>query len=408
MLNNIYGLKDANCIEGLMTIDNPFIRQIAVLSSEKAKENKILSIELDNVLCNRSAFTIDIKKLPSLTGGYETLLDEVANYRAKSIGLAVDGDLIGESFISNNKDVLFVDYMLACSVCYVEVFDGGKIDKYLATKNRMLAGAICGKTEAETRKYMNYLTPYASMYENKQISVLKINVNKKGKSITQPRNYLDLSKKVKVTPLFFLNMYVKQLMELLNQGFVKFTYIKDNLTEREFVSTLNEVKMSQYYDSEIIDKMKRNHELKLSRGYIRLPEMGISKYDLSCVRSLNISRITSMEVVDSFDTRFIDVDFSTILNSFIKGVQNCDDVNLLVHIYTELVQSPPTDFECAAIKGDLVSFIESQHIIGTTTLLRQLHLYMLRYPQIFKGYDGKSVEDYGFANRSAFSSLGLE
>ena len=195
MLNNIYGLKDANCIEGLMTIDNPFIRQIAVLSSEKAKENKILSIELDNVLCNRSAFTIDIKKLPSLTGGYETLLDEVANYRAKSIGLAVDGDLIGESFISNNKDVLFVDYMLACSVCYVEVFDGGKIDKYLATKNRMLAGAICGKTEAETRKYMNYLTPYASMYENKQISVLKINVNKKGKSITQPRNYLDLVKK---------------------------------------------------------------------------------------------------------------------------------------------------------------------------------------------------------------------
>ena len=115
-----------------------------------------------------------------------------------------------------------------------------------------------------------------------------------------------------------------------------------------------------------------------------------------------------MEVVDSFDTRFIDVDFATILNSFIKGVQNCDDINLLVHIYTELVQSPPTDFECATIKGDLASFIESQHIIGTTTLLRQLHLYMLRYPQIFKNYDGKSTEGYGFTNRSAFSSLGLE
>ena len=407
MLNNIYNLKDANCIEGLMTVDNPFIRQLAVLSSEKAKENKILSIDMGNVLSRSGEFILDIKKLPSLSGKYVTLLDEVSSYRAKSIGLAVEGDLIGDAFIENNKDILFVDYMLASSVCYVEVFGGNKVDKYLATKNRMLAGAICGKTEVETRKYLNYLTPYASMYENNQLGVLKINVNKKGKSITQPRGYLDLNKKVKIVPLFFLNMYLKQVMGLLEKGYVKFTYIKDNLTEREFVSTLNEGKMSQYYDSAIVDKMKRNHELKLSRGYVRLPEMGISKYDLSCVRSLNLSRITSMEVVDSFDTRFIDVDFSMILNSFYKSIQGCEDINLLVHIYTELVQSPPSDFDSAIVKSELISYIESQHIIGTTTLLRQLHLYMLRYPQVFKNYDGKSDEDYGFSNKS-FSSLGLE
>lgn len=406
MLQDIYKLKDAGYLESLMAVDNPFIRQIAVLGVEKAQENKVLTIESDNILSSGGeSIAVNIKKLPSLSGDYDTLLDEIATYRARSIGVAIEGDLVGDALIKKSKNALFLDYMLACSVCYVEVFDGTKIDKYLATKNRILAGAVCNKSEEETRKYMNYLTPYASMFESNQLSVLKINVNKKGKSITQPRGYLDLTKRVKVTPLFFLNMYVKQVMELLNKGFVKFTYIKDNLTEREFISTLSEGKMSQYYDSAIVDKMKRNNDMKLSRGYIRLPEMGISKYDLSCVRSLNLSRITSMKLVESFDTRYIDVDFSVILNSFVRGIHNCEDTNLLVHVYTELVQSPPADYDEVIIKSDLTSFIESQHIIGTTTLLRQLHLYMLKYPQIFKGYDGKLVEGYGFTNTF---NLGIE
>lgn len=410
MLEKIYKLTEVGYLDSLMCLDTPFMRQLATLGVEQTKNNKMLSVELDNALCNRTkngvSAVLDIKKLPSLSGGYANLKEEVATYRAKSIGLVQEGDLAGESFIQRNADVLFLDYLLASSVCYVEIIDNGKVDKFLATKNRMLAGHLCEKSEEETRKYVNHLTSYSSVFESKQLSYLKININKKGKSITQPRGYIDLTKKVKITPLFFINIYLKRIMELLSQGFVKFTYIKDNLTEREFVSTLNEGKMSQYYSSEMVAKMKGNYASKLSRGYVKLPEMGISQYDVTGARSLNVSRLISVEVVDSFDTRFIDVDFSLILNAFVRGIQNCEDINMLVHIYTEFVGKPPLEYDIAIIQSELVSYIESQHIIGTTTLLRQLHLYMLNYPQVFKGYDGKSA-NYGLSNTVPFN-LGLD
>lgn len=397
-INSVYGLSNVNYLETLLAVDNQFIRQLASLSVNSAKNLKMVSYVLKDKVNNRGEIAkrgvhsadksiVDIAKLTPLVGcyGVKSLPEEVACYRANMLRLEnIDAD-----FLKRNTPILMIDYLLSACVCYVEVFDSTvKVDKFFATRNRFIAGKLGQLSDAETSKYVSYLTQYASNYDLGQLRVLKLRVSKNGFKVSQPRGHVDFTKNVKVTPLFFITTFLEGIEGVLANNIVKFKYVKDNFVEREFITTTSTRILSSYYDTDFVQKMIDNSGKQLNRGYVKLPELGISKYDETGTRSLNISRITSIELLNEFDARFIDVDFNTILPCFKETINNIKDVRVLNFIHFDLVGSNAPSNNIAEIRNSIIAFIDSQYAIGTTTALRQLHLYMINHENVFNTYNG--------------------
>ena len=263
------------------------------------------------------------------------------------------------------------------------------VDKFYATRNRFIAAGVANISENETSKYVNYLTPVLADYKMSSLRVLKLNRQKKGFKITQPRSAINFNKAVKVTPLFFISAFVQGITPIMKDNIVKFKYIKDNGQERELVTTLSKDIFAKYYGDEYAENVIKQCEMKIDRGYMKVPELGCSKYDETGLRALNLSRITNIEVVDTFDSSFIDVDFNSIIPTFkavIEAIRNRDVIGM---IYQTLMNESPNEKSLFEMRSEIMVFVDGRYAIGTTTFQKELHNYMVRYNMIFKGYNGK-------------------
>lgn len=419
MLGNtdVYSLTTGAFLEQLFAVDNMFVRQLATLSLENAKNLKIVSAVLKDKVNNRGEIAqkgihaadksvIDICKLTPLVGinGSRNLLEEIAQYRWNMLNLqgSTPDDWRRMPYL------LLVDYLLSCSVCYVEVFDNtAKVEKFFATRNRFIAGALSGMQPHETVKYSNYLTPYLADYQNSQLRTLKMTILKDGSfKVAQPRAAVNFGKNIKVTPLFLMQTFLEGINPVLAKNIVKFTYIKDNITERELVTTFNPEILLTHYDEGYVQRVMTNVESKLTRGYVRLPELGISKYDDTGVRALNISRITKIDILQEFDTRFIDVDFNVIMPTFKDTVERTSNMNVLAFIFETLSGEIIKANGLMEAQNIITAFADGQYAIGTTTFLRQLHLLMIQFPNIFTDYNGGKPKT--FMGYTSSFNLGVE
>jgi len=395
-------------IDGLLAVDNDFIRQLAELSLDSAKQARIVSIVLKDKMSNRGEIVkkgvsagdksvVDLCKMTPLVGlwGAKNMFDEIATYRWNTLGLSSD---VGVDFRST-KQTMFIDYLLSVCVCYVETFDSkaSKVDKFFATRNKFLAGRTSGMSLDDTMKLSSHLSVYPSDYVKGHLSILKMTLSGDNSFKTsKPRTYLDTTKNIKVTPLFLITTFLDGIKDVLAQNIVRFRFIKDNITEREMVTTLSRQILTKYYDSDYALKVLSGVETKINRGYVKLPELGLSRYDDTGLRSLNVSRITSIEVIDSVDTRFIDVDFNNIIPFFKTTVENTNSVEVLAFIFEVLANEPLNKNHggVAVIQNTINSFVDSQLAIGSTTFQRHLHVIMLKTPQIFKNYGSGKPKEY--------------
>jgi len=391
---DIFSLTQKGVREDILAIDSGFINALAGFAASSAEELKVLSVVLRDQLSNRGEIAkkgispldksvVDICKLTPLTGlGGRSLLEEVALYRLQFIN---DGSK--DLDFNKIKYTLFVDYLLASCVCYVEEFTATGVNKFFATRNIALASYASGSQLDQ--KYKHDLETSLSDYKQGNTRILKLTSLRDGSfKVVKPRNFFNVSNNVKVTPLFFMTIFLDKLQHILENNIVKFTYVKDNLIEREFVTTLSKDILMRYYDVDYVQKLINGVEVVINRGYVKLPELGISKYDETGVRSLNISRITSMCVVDDIDSRFINVDFSNILTSFRDSIEQIRDMRVLAFIFEELsgqVLSVKTVIEA---RNFILSYVDSQNTIFTTTFLRKLHIFMISLHDLFGDYDG--------------------
>ncbi|MNV43294.1 hypothetical protein D3C71_1350040 [compost metagenome] len=201
-----------------------------------------------------------------------------------------------------------------------------------------------------------------------------------------------------------LNKYMKDYV-------IRFKYIKDNLHERELISTLSIPALSKCYDSDYIAATMLAVESVITRGYVRVPEFGASRYDKTGVRALNLSRITSMEVVepDSVDLRFVDVDFAMIEPHFVKAIEANRSMSVLGMIHEDLLSKPANVTTLFEMQNNIVSYVQSQIMLGTTMYLRFLHTYMVQRQQLFPLYNsGKPTVISGMASSFGTLSLGKE
>ena len=413
-VRNIYNVMAGDVSETVCAIDNPFIRQLSGLAVQEAKNLRNVSFVLRDMsrtqqgnILDTFANTvpegvIDICKLTPLTSDYEsvTLMDEVAQYRADMLNFQKDG-----LFWSRNKEILFVDYLLACSLCYVEIFNDDKtVDKFFATRNKRLAMELSGTEEEKANIWSSYLASTEADYSAKTLKVLKLQANASGYKVTKPRSAIDFNTSVKVTPVFLMYATVQGVWERLLNNVIKFTYVKDNLVERELISTLSIPLLADMYGSEGSIRIHSNMRIALERGYIQIPEYGLSKYDKSGNRALNLSRITKMEIIEpsEVDRSYINVDLDGVLAVFKSRIFGMTDTNQLGEISSKLLGVYKPDTPISELKHDIVSFADTQIALFTTTAKKSLHKFMMDNANLFPNYTGERV-DLGDMFKSSFN-----
>lgn len=399
---DIYSLSEGKFIPQLNSVDNSFIRQIFMLALNSAKNKKMLGIAVNNSgkkdnenYISLGQGVINICQLTPLKDkeNCKTLVEDIAKYRWETL------DLGEKDYWKERSNLLFLDYILASCLCYVEVSEAGflngsrtnLVDKFYATRNRFVAANVAGLSAGETGKYVNYLTPIMSDYKIESLRVLKLSKQKKGFKITQPRSAINFKKTVRVTPLFFIDAFLQGITPILKENIVKFTYIKDNGQSRELTTTLSRDIIKKYYSEEYADNILKNCAMKLDRGYLRVPELGGSIYDATGLRALNLSRITSMEIVDSFDTSFINVDFNSIVPTFKATIDAIKDIRVMTIIYQDIMGEVPDEKKSLMeLRSDIQIYVDGRFAIGTTTFQKELHKFMLKYNKVvFKGYTGE-------------------
>ena len=408
MLNKTYGLTGE--IKSF-AVDNGFVEMMNKGCYELGKVLKPFCIFADDVQRNHGV--IDLALFNGIVDEQKTLIDEIAYFRMAQYTAA---GIFGISHSAESKKALFLDYLMTVSICYVEIpkyitregIAQKSYDKFLATRNPALAAAWMGTTVGEMQaKYSNYLTLMPTDFCNEAIRVIKLNATSKGNTASKPRTTYS-TKEMRCTPLFMIYAFMMGCLPKLNDKIVKFVYLKDNGTERELATTVNrDILMDYYNDAPYVDGVLAGTDIfsmnqggmnlssKQSRGYVRVPELGASRYDGTGVRALNLVRILSAKEVEEVDRTFIDVDLSSVVSNF----GDCLDYAVahfpdkLGDIYEELgVEADGVDSKSSS-SGTLVKamkdYAETTQIIMSTTFQRQLHLFMASNPQWFPLYTGK-------------------
>lgn len=349
-------------------------------------------------------------------GGLEnpdvSMFDEVVSVRNREYKIIPKSELSDKE-----KRAIFIHYLMATSICYCEVekwkttngVAAKTYDKFLCTRNPAIMGAWMGMSPSEMQaKYSARIQ--ASQYELEEgvLRYVKLLSSSKGNSISVPRTFASYEN-MKCVPLFMLYAWITGAKEVMKENIVKFTFLKDNHTEREMCTTLSEEIIRKYYSDNLfvstmlssvdIDSNQQggmNLSSKIHRGYVKLPELGSSIYDSTGTRSLNIARILKSEVVTDIDTTFINVSLTSVVDNFKNHVDYLvtSQPTSLADLYNTLTatQEFNGDESPASISDALYQYVDEKEMLFSTSFQRLLHKFMISNPQWFSTYTGKPVQ----------------
>lgn len=344
-----------------------------------------------------------------------SLIDEIAEYRHeafKETGINVD---IRDDI---KKKLLFYDYLMTISICYVEIpkyttKDGmamSTFDKFLCTRNPAIMGAWMGTDQSEMQaKYSSRITSRQVEFNVNELRCVKLNHTNKGNSITVPRTAYNVEKMTCI-PMYMLYAFVEGFKPLIQNGIVKFSYLKDNGTVRELATTLSEDILRDYYDDNIfintilsgvdintVQQGGMTLSSKMNRGYIKVPELGASVYDGTGVRSLNIARLLKAEKIDSVDRTFLKVDLNSVPTNFNNGIDYIVKTmpDSLKDCYKALVGEEFDESKCSSISvmaETCKEYVAGRSAFLSTSYHRDLHVFMVSHPEWFPLYTGKPAQ----------------
>lgn len=357
---------------------------------------------------------LDIASFGGIEDSSISLLDDVVNSRIK----ALQDNGIG--LVRNTKGLertLFFQYLLSVSICYVEVrkwktTNGVRhtaYDKFLCTRNPAIMGAWMGMQRAEMQaKYSAKIKAMSHELMEGRLRFVKLNSSSKGNSITVPRTEF-FTEDMRCVPLFMLYAFTEGVKTRLENGIVEFTYLKDNSTERKLCSTLSKDILSKFYNPDYVRMTLSGVDVnsvrqggmvlssKANRGYIKIPELGSSRFDSTGTRSLNLARIISCKEIkeDEVNTDFINVSLDSVVANFEEALQYCSKKmpEELPKIYKEiLLQDPPEDASVATLLTEIQNTVTTNETLFSTEYRRKLHTFMVSNPSWFPLYTGTPNE----------------
>ena len=352
---------------------------------------------------------LDFAKFNGFMDADKTLAEEIAEYRKEVYA--------GEGISFNLEDemkrkLLFFDYLLTVSICYVEVpkyvtkngMPTATFDKFLCTRNPAIMAAWMGCEPAEMQaKYSAKIRSQQVDVDDNVLRFVKLQQTAKGNSISVPRTAYSVEK-MTCTPMYMLYAFIEGFKPLIQQGIVKFSYLKDNGTIRELPTTLNESILRDYYsDAMFVNTMLAGVDInsvqqggmsissKMNRGYIKVPELGASIYDGTGVRSLNIARLLCAEVISEVDRSFINVDLNSVVANFADALDYLfkTDASKVIDCYRGVVGKEPESTQPAVMLEEMKKFADGRSVVLSTTFHRSLHTFMITNPQWFPLYTGK-------------------
>lgn len=310
--------------------------------------------------------------------------------------------------------LLFFDYLLTVSVCYVEVpkwvtkngIPQESFDKFLCTRNPALMAAWMGASTSEMQaRYSAKIRCTQADFEHGELRMVRLNHSGKGNSISVPRGTFS-AESMTCIPLYMLYAWIEGMRGHLEEGLVKFTFAKDNGTVRELVSTLNpQILMDVYNDNNFVSSMLSMVDINtvqqggmmlpgmIHRGFIRVPEVGASIYDGTGVRAVNVARLLDVAPIDikDVDLSFVNVDLSSAVANFDDAIDYLIKISpsSLRDCFIALVEQEPSVSEPIAIAGAIKDYASGGQLVMTTTFNRELHSFMVSHPEWFPLYTGK-------------------
>lgn len=337
------------------------------------------------------------------------------------------GRFIADTFEEGGYRTSIYKYMLMNFLCYVEVpsmsfkTDTGKygqtFDKMLATSNREVVASWLGvDVDDLPDRYKTRLYGVDIDDGDDEIPYIKLTESKEHvKKATCPKKNIDVSERgTRVIPLFMLKTGVDSLYKKMSEGVVKVSFLKDNGQVRDIFTTVNAEKVHEIYGDgdfyeSAVDMMYNGDFLgnnSLARGYIRVPEIGGSRYD-TATRSINYARIISIDYETEPDLSFIDIDLSTVLTGFQDGVQKYEkDAEEIVNMLEAFgidggSWKDSAESKARFAKKDMFSLItwsEERSLLFSTVFLREICLFMLANPQWFGDFTGQPKETFSFGS----------
>lgn len=418
-LESVYTLNEK---VASFAISNEFVKSLSKLCYQMGKNLTPFCFYADEV--QKQWGVSDMTSFGGFINPEVTVDTEIADYRSKvykELGIIIDTSK------EENKKMMFYDYLLSISACYVEIpkyvtkngLAQSTFDKCLCTKNPTIMAAWMGCQPVEMQaKYSSKISARQVEYTDNTLRYVKLMNSGKGNTITVPRN-ASKTEKMKCIPLFMLYAYIQGLKSVFKDNIVKFTFEKDNGTLREMPVTISEDILRDYYTDNIyvstmlsgidIETMQQGGLMlpsKISRGYIKVPEVGSSIYDGTGVRSLNVARILKAEIIPEVDRTFINVDLSSALDNFNNGVEYAlkNFQEKIPEMYQGVVgKEPNPDANYLSLATEMSTFCSDRVMILSTTFQRQLHLFMVQHPEWFPLYTGKpsgkivSSQNFGVA-----------
>ena len=259
---------------------------------------------------------------------------------------------------TNSKESMFamvVDYFLRAGLCYVEV-EGDSVNqngkysavkqKFISTKNNLIVSDILGVSVLDVDSiYERNLD--LDNYDLKNCTIPYLKISWEDRKITKCNKNLN-TQAIRLTSLPLLQYWLMGLAETMQSQLVKFTFLKDDNSERSIVTTLNPAIISQTYDMQVtnnmVNKCRQTGNVdgriwtpftgNILRGWIRVPEMGSSIVDDDGTRAINIGRIVKLETATDFDKTFINVS----LDGVIPTMENKIDELHAKNMYNDMVK----------------------------------------------------------------------
>lgn len=342
------------------------------------------------------------------------------------------GQAISNTFEEGGYRTSIYKYLMMNYLCYLEVpvvsfkTDTGTyrntFDKMLVTSNVEVVADWLGVTVDDLLpKYKSRLFGIDFDDGDDELPYVKLTETKEGiRKAVCPRKNIDVSLKgTRVIPLFMLKTGVTTLYNKMCEDVIKVSFLKDNGQVRDIFTTSNEGKIKEiygegtFYGSAINLGFNGNfmENSAISRGYIRVVEIGGSRYD-TATRSINYARIIDIDYEEEPDLSFINIDLGVVLDSFQDCVQKHQSkaeeiIDMLEAFDIDGGYWKAKDGETVSTKqkdiATLLIWSEERSMLLSTVFLREICLFMLSNPQWFSDFTGKPRElDLGSVGNLGF------
>ena len=284
----------------------------------------------------------------------------------------------------------YLNFLLKSSVCYVEYLDmHGRKNKMCLCANINILKACTEYTDGQLTFKLsdpNSLRKFSAVDVNAKVnySVTGLKINKKLYTSLKLPIFLK-GTQIHIAPICLLTETLKDVLR--RDGITRYEYMKDNGDTRTLDTTLDRTVLIKHYTSERADEMLNSTSASLdtlfNKGYIRVVELGASKYD-SGVRALNLAKINTYKQIEDSDVdyRFIDVDFGGLQDTFHYYMERIASPETLLKYVKDFIPEINSD-NLAYLRQELFAKVDTNITYGSTQYLRFLYLYMLDHPEVF-------------------------